>query len=193
MPLKTLVKIGTITNLSDARYCAGMGVDMLGFRVIEGDEHHIPIPVYQQIRGWVAGPKVVAEMYGIKKVEDIQRVMINYVPDLVELSYPEYEEFGSAISLPVIVSLSAEELIHLNDVNHQIRYWLIGDESFSALQNHTSSKPVLIKIRTKSEIEQISANALIAGVALNGSPEIRPGYKNYDDLADVLEALDTEG
>ena len=29
MPLKTFVKVGNITNLSDARYCAGMGVDML--------------------------------------------------------------------------------------------------------------------------------------------------------------------
>jgi phosphoribosylanthranilate isomerase len=35
MPLKTFVKVGCITNLSDARYCAGMGVDMLGFRAVE--------------------------------------------------------------------------------------------------------------------------------------------------------------
>ncbi len=31
MALKTIVKVGNITNLSDARYCAVMGVDMLGF------------------------------------------------------------------------------------------------------------------------------------------------------------------
>ena len=29
--LKTLVKVGEINNLSDARYSAGMGVELLGF------------------------------------------------------------------------------------------------------------------------------------------------------------------
>ena len=33
--LKTQVKVSSITNLSDARYCAGMGVDLLGFPIQE--------------------------------------------------------------------------------------------------------------------------------------------------------------
>ena len=33
MGLKLSVKIGDVTNLSDARYAAGMGVDYIGFNV----------------------------------------------------------------------------------------------------------------------------------------------------------------
>ena len=33
--LKTLIKVSNINNLSDARYCAGMGVEMLGFSMDE--------------------------------------------------------------------------------------------------------------------------------------------------------------
>ena len=192
MPLKTLVKVGTITNLSDARYCAGMGVDMLGFRVMEGDENHIPIPLYQQIRGWVSGPKVVAELYGIKKAEDLQPVMVNYVPDLVEMTYTEYLQFGPAIQVPLIVSLSHDELIHVAEQHNHIGYWLVDEKHRTALDHYASSKPVLLQIRTKEEIASATENTSIAGLVLNGSPEIRPGFKNYDELADILEALETE-
>ena len=33
MALKTFVKISGVNNLSDARYCAGMGVNQLGFNI----------------------------------------------------------------------------------------------------------------------------------------------------------------
>ncbi len=33
MSLNTFVYIRDVDNLSDARYCAGMGVDMIGFRL----------------------------------------------------------------------------------------------------------------------------------------------------------------
>jgi phosphoribosylanthranilate isomerase len=48
MALKTKVKAGNITNLSDARYCAGMGVDWLGFPadVVNPD-------TFKEITNWV--------------------------------------------------------------------------------------------------------------------------------------------
>jgi len=49
--LKTKVKVSKVTNLSEARYCAGMGVDFLSFPVSSVDPK-----TYQEITGWVAGP-----------------------------------------------------------------------------------------------------------------------------------------
>src|SRR5688572_15531110 len=104
MPLKTLVKVGNITNLSDARYCAGMGVDMLGFRVIEGQENFVAPKLFQEIRGWVAGPKVVAELYGYSENLDFNLILKNYAPDFAEFTYAEYLKFRTVISMPCIVS-----------------------------------------------------------------------------------------
>ena len=42
--LKTLVKVSGIENLSDARYCAGMGVEFLGFPLAQ-----IPFEKFQEI------------------------------------------------------------------------------------------------------------------------------------------------
>jgi phosphoribosylanthranilate isomerase len=81
MPLKTIVKVGNISNLSDARYCAGMGVDMLGFRVIDGLPGYIAPQAFQEIRGWISGPKVVAEIYGIDRSDKIPHIVENYAPD----------------------------------------------------------------------------------------------------------------
>ena len=36
MALNTLTAVTEINNLSDARYCAGMGVDIIGFNLAAG-------------------------------------------------------------------------------------------------------------------------------------------------------------
>ena len=41
MALSTIVKVGSIRNLSDARYCAGMMVDVLGFSINPNDKNYI--------------------------------------------------------------------------------------------------------------------------------------------------------
>ena len=61
MALKTLVKISNVTNLSDARYCAGMGVDMLGFSMDADSPDYIEPKKFAEIRGWVAGVQIVGE------------------------------------------------------------------------------------------------------------------------------------
>ena len=89
MALKTLVKIGGITNLSDARYCAGMGVDMLGFHVIQGQPNYISPESFQQIRGWITGPLIVAEIAGLQNPEDLQLILENYKPDMLQMELAE--------------------------------------------------------------------------------------------------------
>src|SRR5688500_2450084 len=103
MPLKTIVKVSHISNLSDARYCAGMGVDMLGFRVIPGIDHYLAPELYQDIRGWISGPKIIAELYGVTHPAQVEDVITTYAPDYFELSYAEYATFGNLLELPCIV------------------------------------------------------------------------------------------
>jgi phosphoribosylanthranilate isomerase len=190
MPLKTLVKVGSITNLSDARYCAGMGVDMLGFRVMEDQENHIPISLFQQIRGWVSGPQVVAEMYGLKKATDIHAVLQNYAPEMVEMTFDDYQTYKSEVQLPFIVALTANELDHMAEHHKRVAYWLVEDEALKKLKVNKGPQPILLRTNLKDNVQKVIEGGVIKGVALNGSPEIRPGFKNYDDLSDILDALE---
>ncbi len=61
MALKTLVYLRDINNLSDARYAAGMGVELTGFRLDPQDESSLTPEMFREITGWIAGVKTVGE------------------------------------------------------------------------------------------------------------------------------------
>ena len=188
MPLTRFVKVGNISNLSDARYCAGMGVDLLGFQVVESQNNHMTAKQFQEIRGWITGPRIVAEVYGITKADDIQSIIQNYRPDLVELGMDELDRIG-APALPFILSVAVKDLGKVNSLSIKPEFILIKDFRNDVIVPLTS--PALIEL-TSIKLEDIQPNYIDWGIALNGSAEISPGLKSYDDLADVLEKLDAE-
>src|SRR5262245_49771827 len=108
MPLKAFVKVGSITNLSDARYCAGMSVDMLGFRALEGQENYIKPSFFQEIRGWITGPLVVAEVYGLTQPDQLTRILENYKPDYLEMGVKELSLFET-LPLPLILAVGEDD------------------------------------------------------------------------------------
>jgi phosphoribosylanthranilate isomerase len=183
MALSTLVKIGGITNLSDARYCAGMGVDMLGFGVIEGQPDFVAAPEFQEIRGWISGPKIVAALYGLNDSRELARILSAYQPDYLELSVHELDRF-STLPLPFILSVD----------NHPVP--IKGDfkAAFIQASQYTSkyNLPFMLKITSPKDLRIIEREPAIAGIAMMGSSEIRPGLKSYDHIADVLEALEVD-
>ena len=61
MSLKCFVKVGSINNLSDARYCSGMNVDHVGFLMEENNINSIDITNLREISNWISGVKIVGE------------------------------------------------------------------------------------------------------------------------------------
>jgi phosphoribosylanthranilate isomerase len=191
MALKTIVKVGNISNLSDARYCSGMGVDMLGISALEGQPHYLAPKLFQEIRGWISGPKVVAEVYGASSHEQLTAIIENYVPDYFELSLHEYRTFVNQLSLPCIVSVKKEEVIEINADYQNVPYLLLDEEALAAeLTQKSLHYPLLLKVNSSEGLQVKLKRYPVSGVALNGSPEIRPGYKDYSDLSEILEMLE---
>jgi phosphoribosylanthranilate isomerase len=197
MPLKTLVKVGSISNLSDARYCSGMGVDMLGFRVIKGQENYIEPAVFQEIRGWVSGPSVVAELYGIQSGTPLQDIIENYAPDYLEIHFHDLQYVSANVNLPLIVKVTDVDLTvsfqQIQLIGEKIHYLLLSDTVDEKLiEQVVPLFPVIISLKNISNLHKTMNSLLIKGIALNGSTEIRPGQKDYEDLALVLEQLEVE-
>ena len=184
MALKTLVKIGGITNLSDARYCAGMGVDMLGFDVIPGRPNYISPESFHQIRGWITGPLIVAEIAGLQRPEDLPQILENYRPDMLQFGLVELTALPSP-PLPYILALNASE-----DISHlTIRpEYLLGREPLAVPLNIA----FLLEVNSTEEAKIALLNTSVRGIALNGGPELKPGLKDYSALADILELLEVE-
>ena len=184
MPLKTFVKVGSISSLSEARYCAGMGVDLLGFRVIQGQDNYLSAAKFQEIRGWVAGPEIVAEIYGITTAAELETVLTDYKPDYLEMGPAELELLGE-LPMPFILS----DVDHINDLvlPQQPAFLLLKE-----LKPGFSRYRCLLEVQAYDQVQQVFSIPYFAGIALKGSPEIRPGLKDYDEMAEILEKLDVD-
>lgn len=190
MPLKTTVKVSHISNLSDARYCSGMGVDMLGFQVIPGSEHYMPPERFQEIRGWISGPSIIAEIYGLSSASEITSALETYAPDYLELSFAEFTAFRNNLPLPCIVRVSADE-IGLTKGDEKIAYLLV-DTEIQCTDVQGVNLPVLARIGSLEQLNKKMSEQCFEGFEVEGPHELRPGVTNYDQLGNILEALEEE-
>jgi phosphoribosylanthranilate isomerase len=181
MRLKTFVKVSGISNLSDARYCAGMGVDLLGFGAVDGRENYIPATKYQEIRGWVTGPRIVAEIYGLAGPQEIDSILEQYKPDFLELGLKELSMF-THLPVPVILAMNGEEMPPTLSIEPA---YIISDSVISA------RSPILISVESRQKAEEMIENPAVHGIVLKGGAEIKPGLKDYEVLNEVLELLET--
>jgi phosphoribosylanthranilate isomerase len=191
MPLRTTVKVSHISNLSDARYCAGMGVEMLGFAVIPEVENYMPPQAFQEIRGWISGPRIIAELYGISAAAQIDTVLKTYAPDYFELTSADYHTFRDFLHLPCIVHLAqCDELRALQDKENISYIIMDGETTCAAIA--ADSLPVLVKVNSLGDLQLREAEGCFSGYVLEGPKELRPGVTSYDQLGAVLEALEED-
>lgn len=191
MKLLRIVKVGNITNLSDARYCAGMGVDMLGFCVVENRPGYVSPAAFQEFRGWFAGPSIVAEAYGIADANTMHGIMQNYLPDFIELSVDElpFMDIPSIALMVAIRNMPVYQFLEkLTAVHTQVAY-VLAEENMPAsyIEELAGYYPVLLRLNGPLNRQHLTLP--IKGFALAGGTEEKPGLKSYDSLADVLEQL----
>lgn len=196
MPLKTLVKVGTITNLSDARYCSGMGVDMLGFNVAAGTSNFVQLKTYQDIRGWLSGPLFVAEVYQADS-KSLASLVENYLPDFLEMALSDLENLPAEVATPLIISVDEESTLRYKSLLAQkrdkIAYLVVrSTASKSFIDQMANTFSTLLIPAEADNVHNLLASFNIKGIVLNGSSEIKAGLKNYDHLAPVLEQLEVE-
>lgn len=191
MALKTTVKVSHVSNLSDARYCAGMGVEMLGFRVVPAEEHYIAPENFQDIRGWISGPRIIAELYGLTDASRLADIIKAYAPDYLEMNWEEYRAFGALVQLPCIVELPATSEIPPLEEHKGILYFIAGETA--RWRDFATHPPrVLKRISTLASLHKSLEDRCFSGVVLEAPEALRPGVTNYDQLGDILESLEED-
>lgn len=203
MSLKTLVKVSEVNNLSDARYCAGMGVEMIGFTLDENHPQFIELAKLREISVWISGVKVVGEFTG-ENVENMNYLAQELNLDYIQLNHFLKPESLSQLKKPVIQKLIfdgknetaiEDSLIHLEE---KVSYFLLESETTDAigpardmLKKWCSKYPVILGFGINNEdLEVILEDICPAGIGLKGGNEIKPGLKDFDELASILEVLE---
>jgi len=197
MALKTIVKVGSITNLSDARYCAGMGVEMLGFVIDPLHEYYLPATRYNEIIKWVSGVTIVGEMNdNLESFGAYKQIDVLQISDGALLK--KVKEVVSRVILSVdLIKQSLSSV--LNDFP-EADYYLLqhsedkidGDHLYDFSQYGNEHQLILGFGINPENVNQIIDSGIFKGIELKGSAELHPGYKDYDELADILEVLEIE-
>ena len=183
--LKRKVLVNGISNLSDARYCAGMFVDYLSFELNSSHPDFIPIEKILEIKNWLSGPKIggrISQWPEELQESDWEKLAL----DFLIVNQETFKNKALACVSEIFFELGEEDL-NLNQFQHVL---INADELNEKEINHLS-----IFVGPNVNIDTLDTlldNGNVIGIALKGNHEIRPGESSYEDLMDVLEALEED-
>lgn len=189
MALRIPVYVSCINNLSDARYCAGMGVKWLGFSSDDIDQEISENDILG-ILEWVEGIESVLELRSDKKLnldlkfDSTLHSIENYSgakTDFLEINIEDIKslDYGT-IEFDYLVVRSGNN----EDLNEEIKAKL--------LELNKNIRLILAFGIQEEALNWIENELKPAGIMLEGGKEIRPGLKTFDELADILEFLEED-
>ena len=216
--LKIKVKASDITSLTDARYFAAKEVEWLSFNFTEGVVGYIPPMKARAIFEWVEGVKIVGEFNnmtadeinfytpeGINEGWSLQAVQVGH--------FTSVEEVLKIKNVPVIKEIVIEELTNPDFLRKELlpfapfveAFQLSFDKnniSWEALKNPNSMVTVedlkeickAFKIILSIDFQKDTLDEILTlnlyGLNLKGGEEERIGVKSFDELDDILDALE---
>jgi phosphoribosylanthranilate isomerase len=203
MALITTVKVSGINNLSDARYCAGMGAAMLGFDCNPASANYLPPEKVREIAGWVAGVELVGEVAGPSLPDHLASYPFTAWQVADEAALAALQATGLPIwyalelASPADLALAGETMIRL--APQVAGFLLLGaglrpDGPVEAqLQALAARFPLLVGFGIGGDnVQRVLERVRPLGVALQGGHELGPGLGDLDALAEVLELLEAE-
>lgn len=186
MSLKTKVKAGNITNLSDARYCAGMGVDWLSFPA-----DVVNPTTFKEITDWVTGPQFVLE---VNESTPIDRVG-QYQVSTLEITSSQLDLIDRLPSFEWIITLplsswvvQKNELIRCKD-KISLLVLDFDHQDQDAIFDIAAHFKILINQSDKYTLDSL-LELPIEGINVTGESELKPGLKDFEKLASILEELE---
>jgi phosphoribosylanthranilate isomerase len=188
MALKTKVKVGNINSLSSARYCAGMGVDFLGFSI--GNAGLNPVE-YKEIIEWVSGPQYVLEAHRDNTLS-LEEIANNYPGHYIEIGKHQIHWLEN-IQYEFILYLERTDwplVAAVMKTQANLKYIELAPGSLDEL-NIPPDYPVILLLQDPAWLEA-ALRLPITGVALMSGNEDGPGLMNYSGVAEVLELLEEE-
>lgn len=201
MALSTFVKISNVSSLSDTRYCAGMGVNILGFNIDPAAENHIEAADFKEITDWVAGVEFAGEFHS-GSLEDIKGALQDYKIDWIEISSTALVESVALLGKPILFKIEVNTEEEVKKLKSTLSYLdelvkiVVFKSSNSALHDQLDGMIAFYN----GNLKLVKGYGVVAsddihkfpGLELEATKEEKPGFKDYGDIMDVLEVLDVD-
>lgn len=213
--LKTKVKASQVTNLTDGRYFAAWEVEWIGFNFELGADNYIEPKKMKEIREWLEGPKFVGE-FGLATAEMIRQTAEFLALDCVQINHFTDVETAKALAdIPLIKAVlilkdtdNANLLTTLKAFETHVQAFLIDFTKsgiswseikagtyldFDVLKQACANFNVILSVDlTPENLEEVQTILNPYGLNVTGGEEEKVGYKSFDDIDEIIEALYVE-
>ncbi|MEJ8802427.1 hypothetical protein [Pontibacter sp. H249] len=205
MALRTSVIVNGINNLSDARYCAGMGVDIIGFNLKLDDPQRMQSETLKEIIGWVSGVQLAGE-FERAKPDVINDLAEEFKLDYIQLNTPylidEIEEINRPVIQKIFINKDTvdSELLEMMELySSVVDSFIIYSDDFTSVDETNTKflKEIAKQFKIyvgfgldKNNITAILKQIKPAGIGLQGGHEIKPGLKDFDELQEIFEEIE---
>ncbi len=210
--LKTKIKASRITNLTDARYFSAWDVEYIGFNLEEGNDSYIKPHLVVAMKEWLEGPKFIGELGSFPDVEEVKELVEKIKLDGIQVGTfcePNLIRQIHTLGIPIIKEIVWSENSDWDDIFNE--YDLIGHsvECFIIDFSHNNfqmkdvngfnenvkqlcaNQSTFIDIEIPSqEINSFLENVNPKGLAIKGGDEEKVGYKSFDEVDKIFEALE---
>ena len=198
MPHLVPLLIRGINNLSDARYCAGMGADKLTFILDPSLPGHLDVKTVKELAGWIAGVELIGEFDQLSSYE-INALSTACSLDAILLRRPRSAAELAEIAPPVYVELPSESAVLAQSLPDSLLGLVVELPEFAPAELvaslHAISNrwplwlgPGLHPSRARDLVSQFQ----LAGLVFPSGDEVKPGLRDFDQLEAVFEALEIE-
>ena len=209
--LKTNIKASHITNLTDARYFAAWDVKWVCFCLDTESEHFISPQRVAAIKEWIEGPQLVGA-FGQQSAGQIQELVAYLDLSVIQLPHAATEVLfdqleGLVIIKEIIVENTHQIIETIEDqisrfgkydpvflVNfdaNNIEYSDLEEETIEELEAICREHVLVLNINlNQDELEQVLESIQPHGLQVAGGIEEKVGFKSFDELDDIFEALE---
>ena len=179
-----------INNLTDARYFAAWGVDMMCYNIDPHTEGSLTVPQFKEITEWVEGPMTGIKIAGLAVPETMSTEGLN-IKNVIISPFIDKSDLPSSLENVYRICTLEEGwqdddklILTLSKAVNQL-----SETEVDTIKSIASTKEVFLdSIFKASDLTNIESFG-VTGIVLKGGDEEKVGYKSFDELDEVLEAL----
>jgi len=195
------IKVEGISSLTDARYCAGMGVEKLGVDFSDPESPSLDLVSYQAVKAWIEGV-VWTGYYPGTDIDIFKNLIKVYGIHEWSVSKSFFDSLDNQTRKDVRLYVRPDKL---SEITELAQYEIFGFEISTENISVTDSFPILkecIKlgkviylrdVKSALKITEILNQIPDIGFVFNSTKEERPGWMDLSELQDLLESLENSG
>ena len=201
MSFQTNIKLGNITNLSDARFAAAAGVTYIGFCFDPSNENYITPIKAKEIIDWVTGSSVVGE-FGSQTLDEIRDISELLQVDVIEVNNSLLPDELLSLGKPIIKKVNVNQYT-VDQLQVEIDAYASVADAFHVYADSSQEKydcDQLVQLCKSHQLVwglNINPHNVLNilesfkpfGINLVGGNEEKAGMKDFDELNDLFDVL----